>query len=270
LSAETTVTSEQWAAFHKRWPRIKPPQRPTGSVADAIAGAIAAQDARVLLLGVTPQLAALGRDLTAIDKNPSMIAMAWPGDSANRRALCADWRAMALAPGSFTSVIGDGSFNCLEYPSGYQAVFARLMAGLCRGARLAVRFFVTPDHCETLAALQAATLAGKVESIYALKWRIAMADCAARGDPHSMPANILAIFEDLFAGREALAGATGWPIEDIATMDDYRGAKDLLSFPTEAQIRAVMPSQFRDARLLPSGSYDLAGRCPILVADLPP
>jgi hypothetical protein len=259
--------TEAWAEFHKRFPLLEPPQAVTPDLARRFAAALAGRDERVLLLGVTPALAGIGRELVAVDWSPNMIAKVWPGDDAHRWVVEADWRSMRPGAAAFTAAIGDGSLNCTAYPHDYAAVFARLAALLGQQGRIALRFFVTPDHCESVDALAAATLSGRIESVHALKWRLAMAACAERGIVNIPVVEILALFNRLFPDREALGRATGWTPEEIATLDFYRGTADVLSFPTMAQIRVTVPAGFSEPLLLSSGDYPLAERCPLVVME---
>jgi len=272
MPARPALTGEApWRAFHLRWPMIRPPQRPTAEVATAARGAIAGHDARVLLLGVTPELSTAGDDLTAVDWSEMMIGCVWPGDREDRRAVLSDWRSLPASGSPFSAVIGVGSFNCLEYPQGYHDVFASLGGLLAPGSRFAVRFFVTPDPCESVASLRADVVAGAhAMSIHGLKWRLAMALCAASARPNIPVQEILARFDEEFLDRAALERATGWGQDEIGTMDNYRGSSDVCSFPTESQILATLPPSFRNARFIPSGSYELSERCPILTMDYLP
>jgi len=71
----------------------------------------------VLLLGVTPELADLGHDTIAVDRNESMIAHIWPGDTARCRAVKGEWVALPLEPQSVSAAVGDGSLSALTFPS---------------------------------------------------------------------------------------------------------------------------------------------------------
>jgi hypothetical protein len=258
--------SQAFSDFHLRFPRLRPPQAVTAGMAAHTAAAVEGHDERVLLLGVTPALSGIGRELVAVDRSPKMIALVWLGDDERRRVVGADWRWMDPG-GDFSAVVGDGSLNCVAYPAGYEQVLARLTVVLRRPARFAVRFFVTPDPCESVEALGAATIAGQVESIHALKWRLAMAIVAERGDVNIAAVDILARFDALFPDRTELMCRTGWTMDEIGTLDFYRGSSDVLSFPTVEQIRAVVPPGFSELRLMKSGDYDLSERCPVVVMD---
>ena len=122
------LDDSHWASFHRHWNRLKPPQRPHRDVAVAL-GKLIAEDGhadRVLLLGVTPELAPLGRRLVAVDRNQTMIDHIWPGDRDDRQAIKGDWLALPFPPASFAAVIGDGSCNCLAYPDAYRELFAEI------------------------------------------------------------------------------------------------------------------------------------------------
>lgn len=263
------MNDRPWAPFQQHFRVLKPPLEATGETASAIAAAISGRRERVLLLGVTPRLADLADDTTAVDWNAGMIARVWPGDTPQRRAIEADWRALPIAERRFTAVIGDGSFNTLEYPDSYRAVFAELARVLVPGARFAVRFYMTPSPCESFADVRNAAMAGGIDAIDALKWRLGMA-VAARSGANVARNAIKDAFDETFRDRAALCAAARWTEDDLAAVDWYKGVPDIISFPTADEILATVPAGFAGARFVASGTYELAERCPILTLDFQP
>ncbi|MCC6918479.1 MAG: class I SAM-dependent methyltransferase [Alphaproteobacteria bacterium] len=262
--------ADAWAAFHARWSRLRPPLRADADVVAEVARQIAGHEGHVLLLGVTPELSGLGRTMTAVDWSPQMVAHIWRGDSDGRRALLADWRALPAQPQPCTAAIGDGSLATLRWPDDYTAVFARFRDVLAPGARLAIRGYLTPDDPETLGQVRDATLAGDAGNFHALKWRVAMALAGAGPDPNVAVAAIRDAFDQAFPDRARLAEATGWPQATIDEIDAYRDSPAVYSFVTRDQMRAAAPPWLADLRFVPAGSYPLADRCPLIVADFRP
>jgi SAM-dependent methyltransferase len=260
------VNDRPYSAFSQHFRVLKPPLEATQETADAIAAAIAGRRERALLLGVTPRLAGVAGDTTAVDWNAAMIARVWPGDVEQRRALEADWREMPFRGPQFTAVIGDGSFNTLEYPGSYRAVFRELERVLIPGARFAVRFYVTPSPCETFEAMRQDALGGRVEAVDALKWRLGMA-VAARDGANVPRAAIKRAFDEIFTDRAALLAGSGWSEQDLAAIAWYKDVPDIISFPTRDEILDVVPASFTGACFISSGTYELAERCPVLVMD---
>jgi SAM-dependent methyltransferase len=248
---------------------LKPPQRPHGDVAVALGKLIEGHADRLLLLGVTPELASLGRRLVAVDRNETMIARIWPGDSDCRQAVKGDWLALPFAPAFFSAVIGDGSFNCLAYPDGYRRLLSEIGRVIRPGGRIAIRVYLAPDAPETIPALRVRAFSGRIGSFHAFKWRLAHALIAEAGEANLKVEAIREAFDREFPDRPALARASGWSMDDIATIDFYKGSAELYSFPTLAQFRAVLPAGFGIARAVSSGSYELAEHCPLMVMDLP-
>ena len=78
------------------------------------------------------------------------------------------------------------------------------------------------------------------------------------------------IFDREFSDRGALSRATGWSFDDIDEIDAYADAKTVYSFPTRGEIVMALPRSFSNPRFLNSGSYELAERCPVFVADFAP
>ena len=260
------MTRTGWQNFHQRWSRLKPPQRPHPQTVATFSHALKGKCDHALLLGVTPELTDLATELTALDGSENMIAHIWPGDTQTRRAILGNWLAMPFNGPRFSAVLGDGSLNTLAY-SDYPALFAQLRAVLLPGARLALRIFTTLDACESLKRLRDQTFSGAVESFHGFKWRLAMSLVTENGNPNLAVMQLHAVFEREFPDRAALAQATGWPKEDIDGIDAYAHNDSVYSFPTAREIMAAIPQDFSNARLISSGNYELAERCPILVAD---
>ncbi|MGZ8311741.1 MAG: class I SAM-dependent methyltransferase [Allosphingosinicella sp.] len=259
---------DAWRDFPPRRSLVRPPLRPTAEAVATIGHAVVGHDAHVLLLGVTPELYALGHDLTAVDCSPEMIAKVWPGDRKDRRAVLDDWRKMAPEWGPFTAACGDGSLNVLAWPDDQAAVFGRLRRLLAPDARIAIRCYLAPDRPETLAEVREAALSGSVHGFDALKMRVAMT--RPGGSPAVPVGEIATAFDTAFPDRAELAGATGWSETEIAAIDFYRGSPAVYSFPTLWELRVLLPRMFATPRFIASGRYELAERCPVLVADFKP
>ncbi len=228
---------------------------------------VAGHDARVLLLGVTPELAGIGLELSAIDRSDTMIAHIWPGDTARASARNADWLAPPFEDGTFTAIIGDGSLSAILWPRDYRTLFAHAGRLLVPGGVIALRLFKTPDDAETRDTLRRNTLAGKTRSFHAFKWQLAMSVVAETGDPNIAVIAIRDAFDAMFPDRAGLANATGWSAEDIETIDVYSNSPDIYSFPTFTQLRETIPESLANVRLIDCGSYPLAERCPLLAMD---
>ena len=256
-----------WEDMARKWARVRPPLRPNAEVAAAVGRELARLGGPTLLLGVTPELAVVAAPLIGIDRNPGMIACAWPGNTDSRRAVQGDWLSMPIADRCIANAIGDGSFNTLAYPDGYLRLFEQLARVLKPGGRVVVRNFTTPDVGDTLAEVREAVLARRIVSLHAFKWHLAMAVVAQAGSPNIRVTRIRDAFHEIFPDRPALMAATGWTEDEIDTIEVYRDSVVSFSFPTLAQFQELVPAAFGALRVLPSGSYEMAERCPILVMD---
>jgi SAM-dependent methyltransferase len=245
---------------------VTTPLRPTAEDVEVFGQTIALHRDRVLLLGATPELADLGTQTVGVDKNSAMAAHLWPGNTTHRPVLAGDWLALPFARNSFSAAIGDGSLSNLTYPN-YRRLFAQLAEVLRPDGLVALRLYKAPDESESLAAVFAAVRAGEIRNFHAFKWRLAMALVALSGDPDLAVVEILSHFEQAFPDRQKLAAMTGWPMAQIDTIDVYRGSPEVYSFPTFEQIRQTMPASFANPRLIATGGYELAERCPLLVLD---
>jgi hypothetical protein len=256
-----------WTSFYRRWRSSAPPLRPHADVCEQVRKHLASHADRVLLLGVTPELADVGVQTFAIDTSERATTIIWPGNTVARRAMLGDWRQLPCANGSVSAAIGDGSLNCVEYPSGYGRIFAELARVVRFGGRILIRVYVTPCACESIAAVRDAALAGRVGTIDALKLRLAMAICAQQGAANVAVQEILRVFNREFPDRSVLRRATGWTEEMVEQPDAYKDLPEIYSFPTWMELLACVPRELTP-RQVGSGTYELAERCPLLVMDL--
>ena len=263
VSSPPLVAPPEWRNFAGVFGRLRPPLRPSPSDVDTIRRAIAGQDRRVLLLGVTPELSVLGSELTAIDNSPRMIDRVWPGDSDRCRAILGDWTRFPFPDGSFDAVIGDGSLN--SSADGLERVLAEVRRVLSPGGTAAFRMFCSPETSETLAEIQQDSEVVGSGNVHALKWRIAMVLAASSPGAVVPVRKILAEFNRMFPNRARLARCTGWDEEEIATLDAYVDADHSLAFPTAAQMLEIAAPFFDSAEVVTASGYPLAERCPTMI-----
>lgn len=262
MSQHDRTSPVEWRNFPAVYKRLAPPLRPARSDVERMRAAIAGHDDKALLLGVTPGVAALGQDLTAVEGSRAMIDRLWPGDEADRRAKVGDWTALPFEAGRFGSVIGDGALNSVA--GGLDSLIGEIARVLREGGIAAQRVFASPDHREDLEAVRADALTGRIGNVHALKWRIAMA--IAQAPDYLVPVvDILAAFNAMFPEREELASITGWERLEIDTLDAYVGAWHSLCFPTRSVLQDRGGGHFASFRIVESQGYPLAERCPLIV-----
>lgn len=256
-----------WSGFQRAFFLMRPPLRPDADVVAAFRSLTSDCADPMLLLGVTPELADLSPNLLAIDRTQEMIDSVWPGDTQQRRALVGNWLKLRLPSASFASVICDGGATAFPYPGLPTKVLREVANVLIPGGRFVCRVFSSPEQGETLATVRAACERGEVGGVHALKWRIAMAIVHERGNPNVPVTEIRDTFEGWFPDRAALAAETGWPREEIDTIDSYAGSNATYGFPTRSQLLAIVPPELANARFVEAGAYELAERCPLFVME---
>lgn len=219
------------------------------------------------MLGVTPELADVASQLVAVDRNFSMVANVWPGNTPSRHAMVGDWRRPTFKSATFAICIADGSLSFLAFPDEIVAVLYELTRILEKGGRIVIRLYLSPDVPETASVLREQALSGNVGNFHAFKIRLAMSLASQRPVPHVRVADILESFNTLFGNREELVRMTGWSREQIDTIDFYKNSNVFFSLPRQDQLLPVVSSVFPNVRLVPSGSYEMSALCPLLVAD---
>ncbi|MBU0621633.1 MAG: class I SAM-dependent methyltransferase [Gammaproteobacteria bacterium] len=256
-----TNPNSYWQGFAQRWNRLGSPLRPNAEDVANFRQAMGDAPGRSLLLGVTPELADLAPDLTAIDNSAAMIAALWHD---RQKAVLGDWLDMPFPPASFDTLIGDGCLVLLAQPGQHRRFFEQLAKVIAPGGKILLRVFVNPEQRETREQVCNDALAGKIEGVHAFKWRLSMAIASESTDYTLSVAETAATFDRLIPDRGALAAATGWRADEIETIDFYRGSDARYCYPTLAQVRKAIPPTLKEHEII-YGSYELAERCPILV-----
>jgi hypothetical protein len=142
-----------WEAQIESFRNLRPPFRPHPSeiqfleeVASNLAKSPHISNLQVLILGLTCEIVHLrwpeGTSITVVERSPLMIEHFWPGDiPGQRKIMTEDWLSMSLQPSSFDMIVGDGVFNFMSYPDGYQN-FAHVLSRLIqKNGLICIRIF---------------------------------------------------------------------------------------------------------------------------------
>ncbi|WP_157264320.1 methyltransferase domain-containing protein [Azohydromonas aeria] len=239
------------------------------ALAGPVLAARAPLPARLLVLGVTPQVVQqpwpAHVSLLALDQSAEIIASVWqPHPDRASQVRQAAWEDTGLPAASVDLVAGDGSLNALGSATQWRQVLGELARVLKPGGALVLRCYVRPDRTETLPEVADAALGGRIGSFHVLKWRLAMAQAGTDGG--IAVADILSAFDRLFPDRGKLQRRTGWPAESIATIDAYAAMATRYTFPTLQQLAERAAPAFRMTALR-HGSYELAERCPTVLLE---
>jgi len=257
--------TNHWEHYHRHWNLLGAPLRPPAEAVGIVEREAATEDADVLLLGVTPELAGLGKTMRAVDSSPSMISASWKASTPFREAVVGSWFDLPLASRSVDAVIGDGSLNVVGTSAERLSMLREMARVLRPDGRAAIRVFAGPSRREDVAAIKDDVHVGQIDGFHAFKWRIAMALAGPEPDYRIRVTEIRDAIEDLFPDRAELSAVTGWRLEEIGTIDAYKNSDAIYSFATAARLVHEAEDFFEDVRLVPSGSYFFAERCPILV-----
>ena len=225
---------------------------------------------RALLLGVTPEIAAMSwpndTRLLALDCHRGMIAGVWPGNPVvDAAVVCADWTKMPVRNGHCDVVVSDCCYSSLDYPGGYSALTSELHRVLKAGGLFAMRAFVRPERREPVETVFDDLLRGRIGNFHVLKWRLAM---GLHGDLTTgvRLADIWNAWNEAVAEPDLLARRLDWSSEVIRTIDAYRALETRYTFPTLQELRHTLSAQFAEKRCV-FPEYELGDRCPTLVFE---
>jgi SAM-dependent methyltransferase len=255
--------SAHWQTFASRWNRLASPMRPNDEDVANFKRTLDDRSGSALLLGVTPELIKLPVNWVALDNSADMIQALWPE---HMKSILGDWLDMPFDDASFDNIFGDGCPVLLEFPLQHKRFFAESARVLKPGGRLALRVFVGPEQGEIPEHVCAAAMAGNIRSFHAFKWRLSMAIASSSRDFTFPVAETLRTFDSLLPDRKRLIDTTGWRMEDIDTIDFYRGSTARYSYPPLSRLRETFPPELLEVEVM-YGSYELAEHCPLLVLE---
>jgi len=242
---------------NKSWNNIGPPLRPTFQVANQIRNL--SVDGNTLLLGVTPEFHPLYDNLTAVDSNPLMLERVWPGDIGYKKAIVADWTSMKWSPSTFDNIIGDGGLTMLGDLDTIKTFVHQCTVWLRPNGMFIHRLFERPKFPISYSELEYETLAATGINWHGFKWKIAY-HIAEIHDGYVALAEVRDLFNKLAPNRSMLSTTTGWPIEEINTIDLYENIDTVTFLPNRKQWSSVIDCVFVDTT-----GYSLAETCPLMI-----
>ncbi len=259
--------TNHWDRYHRHWQLLRPPLRPNEEVIDCVRGLVAGGALPCLLLGSTAEYSALGPSVIAIDMSLGMLSALWVAAvKPARSGIQGDWTQMPIRTSSIGHVLGDGSLNSVPF-----RLVPRMLEEIARvlhpGGKLIARLFCKPAIAETRNAIKRDLAAGRIASFHDLKWRVAMTVAGSNNGPDVAVQDIRTAMLDMFPDSRRLCEETGWRREEVETIEVYAGSPAIYNFPTEEAILDPARARFAKVELVRCGSYALAERCPLLVAQ---
>ncbi len=276
----TAEHSHFWQRQWQWWHTIGPPLRPSETdvalmeeAVNAYAGAqmtngqIGLQAPVALLLGVTPELAAMrwpqGTSLRAVDKSQEMIDRVWPGTApTGAQPMCGHWLKLPLPTASVDIVVGDGVFSQVSYPEEAAGLVEEIRRVLRPGGLFALRTFVRPQSQPSVEQVFRHLEAGEYGSFHVFKWCLNMALQPSLQEGVRLD-NVWKIFIDRYPEPARLALARGWPRQDVETIHAYEGSPARFFYPTLTELRHYLETAF-DETACREPAYELGERCPHL------
>ncbi|ABW66394.1 hypothetical protein [Desulfosudis oleivorans] len=273
----TPSRPEHWSLHARQWRHIGPPLRPCTQDIRIFEQRIAAwhaetrpaDDSVALLLGVTPEIAAMSwparTRLLAVDHNLDMVRYVWPGEAgcADSMAVCGRWQQMPVRKAAVSMVIGDGCFILMDFPEGYRRVADVLHQVLLPGGCLISRFFTRPAKAPTVSQLMAGLENGTIRSFDAFRIQLAM---ALQGDDVEKGVclnDVWQAWQNADIDKEQIARNLGWTPEAMALMDNYRGQPTRYFLPTQKEVGQIFGERFDLVEFF-TGDYEMADLCPIM------
>lgn len=252
---------DQWGKVARQWHRVGQPLRPSPDDIQALEQFVAlakAKHPRVLLLGVTPEIAAMkwpiGTRLLAIDRSVDMIEYAWAGPSlagasglADAQVACGDWRNLPIEDHSRDMIVGDGCLAVFDYPASFTATLECQHRVLRPGGLFSHRFFLRPEQGEETEAVFGELRAGRIGSFHLFKWRLAMSMHGAIEDGVRL-GDIWDCWHAAVPDPAALSESLNWPLETITTIDAYRDIDTRFTFFTLEEARRACAPYFKEVR----------------------
>jgi len=263
-----------WQMVASRWQKLGTPLRPSEEDQKIVTKAVYSWisengKARILLLGVTPELAEIelpeDSELLSVDYCREMLDHVWPDlDEPNKKAIVANWLDLPLENHSRDLVISDGPFGAMRYPVDFRNLLQSVSRVLQPDGQFIFRTFIKPDPPEDPHHVYEDALAGKISSFSTFQYRLVT---ALQPDTETGTN-----FNDVYLSwktdgpnPETLATNTGWSMENIQKFESYCGSDFVFTFPSLEQLRdLIIDEGFRELECI-WPSYEFGNRCPTII-----
>ena len=256
------MTTSHWAQRSQHWNRSVPPLRYDAVALQTLKELIGDKTNKIVLLGVTTELAEAFPNILAVDSEPNMIANVWIGNTDTKEARLDSWLTIDLEDNSMSATIGDGSINQVAFPHDQKTLLTRILSWLEPGGVFACRMYTRPDTAVTREHLIEQGIRPTV-NWSAYRRMLAMYLAELEGQTiHTR--NITGLFNELFPDRSILP----WTKEQLEMVDTYATSKLQSCLPTRKELEQIFPDGIT-ATFVDTGDYDLAEYCPILTFTKP-
>lgn len=155
--------------------------------------------------------------LTAVDQSEGMLQTIWPGDLPGARtAKQGNWLELPIPDGTCSVVVGDGSFNCIEYSAPYHRLAAEVARVLHDDGVLILRFYARPEQPLAVDRLFQELCNGHFSTFDGFKFLLLMAQV-----DEAFNVSVRDVWEQWVQAdvdQAALCRTTGWPMTQFETI----------------------------------------------------
>ncbi len=264
-------SGNHWEQHALDWHYFAPPLRPCAEDIEWMECAVFQKQPSAncaLLLGVTPEIARMRWPqniwLLAIDHCFPMIIHVWPksGTPRDSQALVGEWTSFPLSRHSIDIVCGDGVVLFFSYPEGVRQLGREIKRILRLDGLFLLRAFIRPEKSESLEQLHTDLTAGRIGSFHVYKWRLNMA-LQNNLQEGVNPLHAWDAWRSWVPDPNKLAQRTGWPIEEINTIQAYQHSNAIYRYPLLEELLDALADDFQLLDVTLPG-YELGDRCPLL------
>lgn len=259
-----------WEKVSKNWDRITPPFRPHEQDVTFMAEVLKSEDVsfeanRILLLGVTPELATLeipeDCEMIAVDNNEAMIENVWPKmPDPNKKVIFGDWLDMPFEPNSCDIILGDGVFAPMRYPDQARQLLRTVRDLLHPEGLFIFRIFLNNEEPENPGSVLDAVLNGEIKTEWPFKFRL-MRSVQTDTSKGSALNNVWKFLTNEGPGFESLTEKTGWPIQTFQSFQLYEGSDVVITYPKLSEIRELFKDEnFEEVKCF-TPTYELGEYC---------
>lgn len=258
-----------WNQHARQWHLIGEPLRPSAADIHQFASwitRIASTDSacfNVLLLGVTPELAAIdwpvNTRLFVVDASLDMIqCLLLPQKLALSPVVTVgNWLHLPYSAACMDLVIGDGCFSMVSQ-NNYDNLVNEIIRVLKPAGHCCMRFFTRPKVQESIDTIYADFTARKIDNFHILKWRIAMALQKQLTQGVCLH-DIWEVWNRFFQHERQYFS---WSEATANTINVYKNNPAIYTFPSLSELTTHLQKKFNPLEHY-QPDYPLGERCPL-------
>jgi hypothetical protein len=238
-----------WAEY-KNWDKLTPPFRVDKNLLNQYKNLIG-NPSIIATLGCTNEFLQICDYVIAYDSCRQKVED-FPGC-----AIETDWRDLDFPRRNYVgAILGDNSLTCVKFHKEWMNVIERCKFG-CDGP-IVIKVFERPEKDKHISQIKEEVVTGKIMSFDCL--RLELLFYLAHENTNVKIHDAYILFNSFFK-KDELIDSTGWDLESINVIENYRNSDLVYAMPSQSEIVTIFPNVKR----VDTTGFPMSENCPFYI-----